>query len=284
MSKLGTSLATIFKKLGIEITDDLKPLTELPNEVPDEIATKLDTGLLTLTAAKSNPEVIRTIKANTLDGFDQKMNDIITEFGLQPGDDFVNSKNTYEKFGLLSKLIKETEGKKSGGANKGSNDEWAKKEADLQKQLKDLNDAMKAKEVEFTTQLENKELDFQLKTILSGKEYAFPKEMDSLLKLNTAKGAVDLELQQKGYSLKRNQSGQLIVVDKDGQPAYNDKHEAIEPVSFIDGALARNNMLKINDPNPQPNPQPGPGAHIPNPKGQGNLAVAQEIIGEGYFK
>jgi hypothetical protein len=285
MAKLGTSLATIFKKLGIELTDDLKPLTELSNDVPDDIASKLDTGLLTIAAAKSNPEIHRAIKASTLDPFDKKMNEIITEFGLQPDEEFAASQNTYEKFGKLTKLINEAASKKAGSSTKGNAEEWAKKEADYQKQLKDLKDSMTAKEAEFMTTLENRELEFELKTILSGKQYNFPKEMDSKLKLNTAKGAIDLELQSKGYSLKRNQAGQLIIVDKDGQPAYNEKHEAIEPVKFIDGALARNNMLQINDPNQQHQQQQGAGAQvIPGAKGQGNLAVAQEIVSEGYFQ
>jgi hypothetical protein len=107
--------------------------------------------------------------------------------------------------------------------------------------------------------------------------------MDNGLKLNTAKGAIELELQKSAFSLKRNEAGQLIIVNKDGQPAYNDKHESLEPATFIDGALARNNILKINDPNPQ-NPTPGPGT-IPiaaNPKG--NAAVVAEIESEGFFK
>jgi len=283
MAKLGAILATQFKKLNIEINDALKPLIELDTDVPDDIASKFNNGLLTIEAAKSNSDVIKTIKANALDGVDKKMNEIITDLTLQPGDDFVNSQNTYEKVAMLSKLIHETGKKAAGAGSKTTAEEFAKKEADLQKALKDANDRITAQASEFQSKYENQQLDFDLKTILSGKDYIFPKEMDNGLKLNTAKGAIELELQKSGFSLKRNEAGQLIIVNKDGQPAYNDKHEALEPATFIDGALARNNMLKINDPNPQ-NPTPGPGT-IPMPANpKGNAAVVAEIESEGFFK
>jgi len=108
--------------------------------------------------------------------------------------------------------------------------------------------------------------------------------MDSSLKVTTAQGAVNNELIKKGLVIKRNEAGQLVITDKDGNPAYNDSHEKISDTnSFIDGVLAQNKLLKINDANQQSNQNSNAsnGANfIPgnNPnQNQGNAAIVAEM-------
>lgn len=280
--KLGSLLEKQFKKIGLDTTtDDLKAIIALDTEVPDDLANKLDKGLLTVEAAKSNSEVNKALRQSILGVADSKMDELIAELGLVPGDDFVADKNTYDKISKLTKLALDAGKESNASKDKGTADEWAKKEADYNKQIKDLKDLMKNKETEFATARENDLTTFELKTILSGKEYIFPKEMDSHLKISTALGAVNTELQRKGFSIKRDQTGNLIVVNKDGQPAYSDTNEAIKPDTFIDGALAQNKLLKINDPNQKPIIPGSSGVPIiPGAGNQGNAAVVAEIAAE----
>lgn len=282
MAKIGTLLEKLFKKAGIDTTtEELKPLFALDTEVADDTVGKVDKSLLTLDAAKNNSEVIKAIKATTLSGADSKLDELIAELGLQPNEDFLTNKNTYDKIAIVTKLASEA-GKKAGGTgNKQTADEFAKKEAEYNKLIKDLKDGLVTKETEFKTTRENDLTAFELKTILSSKNYIFPAEMDTNLKLNTALGAVQNELTKNGLSIKRNETGQLIVVDKEGVPAYNPKDNvAYEPNTFIDGALAQNKLLKINDPNQQQaagsNGTPIPG----NNQFKGNDAVVAEITAQ----
>jgi hypothetical protein len=280
--KLGTLLEKQLKKIGFDTTsDDVKALLEIDTEVSDDIANKLDKGLLTLQAAKSNSEVRNAIKAETLAGADSKLDELIIELGLQPDENYAANKNTYEKIVQLTKLAHES-GKKAGGtSNKQTADEFAKKEADYNKQIKDLKDGLFAKENEFKTTRDNDLTTFELQKILLGKDYVFPKEMDTNLKVTTALGAVQNELTKKGFSIKRNESGNLVIVNKEGQPAYSDTNEALEPINFIDGALAQNKLLKINDPNPQPTPGSGGAPIIPAGGGNaGNSALVAAIDAE----
>jgi hypothetical protein len=279
MAKIGTLLEKLFKKAGIDTSnEELKPLFELDNEVADETVGKVDKSLLTLDAAKSNSEVIKAIKATTLSGADSKLDELITELGLQPSEEFTTNKNTYEKIALVTKLAHEAGKKASGATNKQSADDFTKKEAEYNRQLKELKDSLVAKENEFKTARENDLTTFELKTILSGKNYIFPDEMDTNLKLSTALGAVQQELSKNGLSVKRNAAGQLEIVDKDGNPAYNPKDNvAYEPNTFIDGALAQNKLLKINDANQQHSAASNGTQTIPSNNTQGNSSIVAEI-------
>lgn len=276
MAKIGTLIEKLFKKAGIDTTtEELKPIFALDTEVSDDTIGKVDKNLLTIEAAKSNSEVNKALRQSILGVADSKMDELIIELGLNPGEEFANNKNTYEKMVQLTKLALESGKKASSTSNK---DDFAKKEADYNKQLKELKDSITTKETEFKNIRDNDLTSFELQKILLGKEYVLPKEMDTNLKVNTALGAVQNELSKKGFSIKRNESGQLVIVNKEGQPAYSDTNEALEPNTFIDGALAQNKLLKINDASQQQQQQASSGATIiQNNKVVGNSAIVAEI-------
>jgi hypothetical protein len=278
MAKIGTLIEKLFKKAGIDTSnEELKPLFELDTEVADEIVGKVDKSLMTAEAAKNNPEVNKILRQKILAPADAIMDDLIAELGLQPGDDFMAEKNTYEKIAKLTKLASEAGKKATGANNKQTADEFAQKEAAYNKTIKELKDAALAKETEFKTSRENDLTSFELQKILLGKDYVFPKEMDPNLKVTTALGAVQNELTKKGFSVKRNEAGQLVIVNKEGQPAYSDTNEAIEPNTFIDGALAQNKLLKINDANQQQSAASNGTQTIPSNTPQGNSSIVAEI-------
>lgn len=279
MAKIGTLIEKLLKKAGIDTSiEELKPLFALDTEIADDTVSKVDKSLLTLEAAKNNSEVIKAIKATTLSGADSKLDELITELGLQPSEDFSSNKNTYEKIALVTKLAHEAGKKASGATNKQTADDFTKKEAEYNKQLKELKDSLVAKENEFKTTRENDLTTFELKTILSGKNYIFPAEMDTNLKLSTALGAVQNELSKNGLSIKRNENGQLQIVAKDGTAAYNPKDNvAYEPNTFIDGALAQNKLLKINDASQQQSTASNGTQTIASTTPQGNNNIVAEI-------
>ncbi len=281
MAKVGSLIEKILLKAGLDTSkEEFKPLFALENDISDETAAKVDKNLLTLEAAKSNSEIIKAIKAQTLSGADTKIDELIAELGLQPDESFLANKNTYDKIAIVTKLAMDA-GKKANSPNKQTAEDFTKKEADYNKQLKDLKDSLTAKETEYKTTRENDLTSFELKTILSGKNYIFPDEMDTTLKLNTALGAVQNELSKQGLSIKRNDAGQLQIVDKDGVPAYNPKDNvAYEPNTFIDGALAQNKLLRINgapSQTPQAQNYTNGAAAIPSRNGTAHTAIVAEL-------
>lgn len=276
MAKLGVTLEKLFKKIGLDTTaPELAAIVALDTEIPDDHANKLNTSLFTLDAAKSNLDLTKHFRATILSVADTKMDEIITELGLQPGDDFVNSKNTYEKIALLGKLIHE-HGKKAGGGKPDDANKWAAKEAEYQKQLKELKEGFTAKETNWKKEQENNQVTNELRMLLSGQNYALPKEMPLPLKVKTALATIQDQLATDGFSLKMDAAGKLTIVNAEGNPAYNKSNEALTPNTYISAALAENKLLAINDPNnPAPDPL-NPGKVTVDPK-QGNAAIVAEI-------
>lgn len=245
--KFGTLLSDLAKKAGVDTTQqDFVSLLSHDIEIPDAIATAMNKGLLNIDAAKNNPDVKKAIRAEALNGVDSKINDILEELGIDDAAEILEEKNSYEKIAKLTKKVKELEGKKAGSGKKEEKDALETKIADLNKEIKGLKDGHTVKEKEWQTAREGDLNRFDLHKKLLGKEYALPKEMDSDLKLTTAESAINKALATKGYKLVRTETG-LSIVDKDGNKAYNDNHEPLEVDQFIDGALAQNKLLKVND-------------------------------------
>ncbi|MDB5199141.1 MAG: hypothetical protein JWO92_1104 [Chitinophagaceae bacterium] len=291
MAKLGEVLARQFKKLGIDITtDDIKSLVALDTEVPDEISGQMDKNLLTIEAAKGNPEINRLLRKNHFGAVDEKMIEIIKESGVTLDETFANETNTLEKLAMLSKALVDT-GKKKGEANskeglsdvvKKEREEFQKKEAEYQKQLKEKTEALTAKENEFTGARQNDRTEFKQKIRLFGKDYALPKDMDSELKVETALSVINKDLKSKGLVAKLNEGGGLVITDKDGNKAYNEKHEPIEDAdSYFDEILSRNKLLNINDPNVQKQQSEGSfgagGGQLNNGTNNKNSAIVNEL-------
>lgn len=294
--KVGKFLEKIAKKAGQDTTAEVfKPLLELDADIPDEIAATIDNKLLTIEAAKSNSEVNKALRQSILGVADSKMDEILKEIKVIPGDDFINEKNTYEKINLLSKMIYDAGQKKADNDNKAGVHETLKKEkeafaekekelqkqlAEYQRQLQTSKEAYEAQGKDFNSKLESNSINYDLYKKLLGKKYDLPEKMDSDLKVQTALVAINNDLERRGLSIKRGEGRELGLFDKDNAPGYSDDHNLLKLDSYIDGVLAQNNLLKINDDgqnNGQNHNQNQNGAiTIPN-GGKGNAAIIAEI-------
>lgn len=296
MVTTGKFLEKLAKKAGIDTSSEaFKPLLELKEEIPDEVVASLDKSLLTVEAAKSNSEVNKALRQSILGVADVKMEDIIKEMKLQPGDDYVAEKNSYEKLGLLSKLIFDAGQKKAAADNnagvhetlKKEKDAFAAKESEYQKQFKEFQaqlsaakEAIDGTENKYKSTIENDRIQYDTYKKLLGKNFDLPKQMDDDLKVETAFVVVNKELKKRGLNIKRDESGKLALFDKDGNPGYSENHNLLEFDSFLDGALAQNKLLKINDSDDHQNTtqQNQPGATIiPGNNNRGNSAIMAEI-------
>jgi len=70
-----------------------------------------------------------------------------------------------------------------------------------------------------------------------------------------------------------------VITDKDGNKAYNDKHEAVDnPNSYIDAVLTHNKLLNINDPNVQNNTSGSGGETVIKAAEKGNQAIVMKFL------
>jgi len=76
---------------------------------------------------------------------------------------------------------------------------WQLKESEFQKQLKQITETLTSKETEFKNTREGDLTSFELQKLLLTKDYVFPKDMDSGLKVQTALSAINKDLATKGY-------------------------------------------------------------------------------------
>lgn len=246
--KFGTLLSDLAKKAGVDITQqEFVSLLSHDIEIPDAIATAMNKGLLNIDAAKNNPEVRKAARAEVLNGVDSKVSEILEELGIDDASEILEEKNSYEKITKLTKKVNELAAKKAGSTKKEEKDVLEQKIADLNKEIKTLKDGHTVKEKEWQEARNGDLTNFEIQKILLGKEYSLPKEMDADLKVTTAQSAINKALAAKGLKLVRNEQGQLAIVDKDGNKAYSENHEELQVGSFIDGALAQNKLLKVND-------------------------------------
>lgn len=248
--KLKQLFEKLAKKAGIDITtEEYKGITIPDVDVPDETAAGMEKGLLNLEAAKVHADIRKLIRTETLNGVDKKVNDILEELGIESADDVKNEANSFEKIGKLTKLVQTAEAAKAKSTTKVDKDGYDAQIKQLNADIKAEKAARLADQQKHTSDMDAKEMDFEFQTILTGKDYALPKEMGSKLKIFTAKNAVTEQLQAKGFKIIKGENGSLAIVDKDGKPAYDSAtNEPIVLTNFIDGALAQNKLLKVNDP------------------------------------
>jgi hypothetical protein len=278
--KFGTLLSDLAKKAGVDTTQqDFVSLLSHDIEIPDAIATKLNQGLLNIEAAKNNPDIKKALRAEALNGVDSKINEILEELGItSDATEILEEKNSYEKIAKLTKKVKDLESKKAGATKKEDKDVLEQKIADLNKEIKAAKDTFVAKEKEWQETRNGDLTNFEIQKKLLGKEYSLPKEMNADLKVTTAQTAINMALTAKGYKLIRNEQGSLQIVDKDGNKAYSESHEELQVDSFIDGALAQNKLLKVND---QSQGGGNNSTIITNDgnQGKGNASIVAEIEG-----
>lgn len=276
--KFGTLLSNLAKKAGVDTTTaEFTALLAHDIDVPETIATSIDKSLMSLEVAKNNPEVRKAARAEALNGVDSKIAELLEELGIEDVADISEEKNSFNKISLLTKKVQALEASKAG-ANKTDKKEIEKQIADLNTQLKAAKDTLTAKEKEFQTTRDSDLTNFEIQKLLLGKEYSLPKEMDRELVVGTAQQAINKALTAKGFKIVRDsETGSLKIVNKEGLPAHSDTHEPLELPSFIDGALAQNKLLKVNDQNP------GGGGNNPQQTittggpAQGNAAIVSEI-------
>lgn len=256
---IGAFIGAILPKLGINTADaDLAEALALGLDFPDNLAnpivTKINAApLLTLEAARNNPDLKNKFKAEALNGMDSALATLMSE--LQLGEDVVSeingTGNTYQKVPALVKKIKELEVAKAAAASKDK--------PELTQQINALNQKLAEIQTSSATALAQKEqqhLDEMTELLLDGKirsknlnTSVFP--ADTVVALARLK--LTEELQNKGVKIKNvNRTLQLKQAAEEGLDYY-ENNTPVTIDSMIEQVLANNKLLAVSGPTPPVN-------------------------------
>lgn len=289
--QFGEILKSLAGKAKIKLDDEtLKKLLSFTDaaqfELPDEIANAFEQNLLTEDSATANTNVRSKIFAEALNGVDAELDTMLGDFEFD--DAFKTTykgiqKNTNEKVRKLKAgLQDQLKAAKEKAKNSGNPNDKAEVDA-LKAQIADLNKKQSDRDLLHKTELENLKLqnlndrkDYTLRSTLSGKP--LPKNgLSQDINILTAKTLINQEMAKHGLVFYFDDNGNAVLKQKkDGAEIdYYVDNKSVNFDQFIDGVLAQNKFVQVNEPNPQNpgpvnNPQPTPG----NPT---NSTIAAEI-------
>lgn len=290
--KFGALLNSLAGKAGIKTDDDtLKKLLGFVEvsqfDVPDEFSQALERNLLTSESAAANPDVRSKIMAEALNGVDSRIESALGDFEFDDAfkGDIKQTKNSYEKLTKLTKGLQQqlTAAKEKAKQTKDPQD---KKEVEvLQAQVADVNKQIdnlkRSHEIEIDNlkraNLEDKR-QFTLKSILAGKPLPKMGELPLDTIILTAQNLISQEIAKNNLVVNFDEAGNPVLRQRvDGaEVKYFKDNKEIDYSSFIDGVLAQNKFVQVNDPKP---PTPASGNNPPQPPNGNptNLAAVAEI-------
>lgn len=246
----GEFLNQFAAKAGIPQDDaDLAKLLSVKEiattEIPESIVTKLQTGYMTVEAAKNNKTVRDLVTSQFYDGLEAELTKTLDELGIDETiktEIFQEKKN--KKVVAALKKIQELESKKASG--KGD-------KAELQKEIDRLQGEIKTTKSDYEKKLADKEvekqtfiMDHEINSILSQYNYALPKDMDAKIKIQTARLALNEELKKRKGKTTLEEGAIKLINAETGADYYDEKNNKLDLKSFADSVMAQYKLLAVN--------------------------------------
>lgn len=260
---LGDLLNRLAAKIGAQddqaLIDILASTEVARKEVSDELATRFDTGLMSLEGAKNNREVLNHLKPIILKAADDKFAILAEKYGI--ANEMQSEQSTYKKIDLLeatlaAKLADWEKRAQSGHAAQGEESaKLTKQIAELQKQIADVTSAKDKELDDYKKTAAAQQLDMLVNFELNGKRYANQELGDT--NVTIARALIEKALQEQRATLV-NENGTLKLKQTDN-PSLDFIDSGYKPVSFSDFTnriLAEKHLLEVssNDPGAGGNP------------------------------
>ena len=246
---LGELLNNLAAKIGAQndqaLVDLLSSAELSQHEVSDELATRFNTGLLSLEAAKNNVEVQNHFKPILLKAADDRFAAFAEKYGF--ADENAAEKSTYKKIDLLeSKLSTLLEEAKKGGTGGAKEAELTKQIADLQKQIATVTAAKDKELADYKKQVEQEQLNSLVNFELNGKRYANQDLGDTNIEI--ARALINKELAAKRAILV-NEGGTLKLKQADNPTLdyFDSAYKQVSFSDFVNGVLAEKHLLEVSD-------------------------------------
>lgn len=244
-------------KAGVKIDDEkFKPLLAAPElagiQIPDELVTGIDNGLLSLQAARNNhPDIKNHYYASAYDGLDKEINKFIEDHQL-PDDvkaEILAERSSTKRAVLLASKIKALEEKKAT-SGKGEKETLQTQINDLNAQLRAEKDKETGIRAEYEKKLKDKDMSYALRNLLGGYKTIYD-DLDGEVKDITLKAIINKSLISDNAEFTVDDSAQLILRKKDGSNFFGDDNRLLTPQSYLDKIMSRDKILKVTDQNQQ---------------------------------
>lgn len=256
MPKSGKEFITLLlQKAGVKM-DDEKIVNALAApelatvQIPDDLITPVDNGLLSIQAAKNNhPEIKGHYTAQALDSLDKELERAMEDYKL-PDDvktELKGEKSSYKRATLLAAKIKSLEEQKAS-SGKGEKDVLQQEINKLNGELRDI----KAKEQSIHEDYKKQMLEIKMGHSLGQLLGSYKTKFDELapnVKNSTLKSIINDSLAADAAELTVDDAGQLILRKKGGDNFFGDDHNIMTPKSYLDKILARDKILITTDQN-----------------------------------
>ena len=245
-------VGTLLKNLGLKVKIDLSDakyadLLSANLEIPDDVATALENGLLDLDTAKTNPEVNKHIRGRALNAIDDKVNELLEEYQLSAEDaaEIKSQASSYNKLPLLAAKIKA----KIASENTGSTDS-KKIKAEYDKLNGDMLELKKVQATEIEkikNQSEQAILDYAIDAHLGALQYA-NSDLAPEINVLTAKNVLMKKLTDSKAKIVRGADGKLQLKNSEiPELDYQENNKAISFSDLTASTLASNKLLKVSD-------------------------------------
>jgi hypothetical protein len=281
MPLFGDLIKSLCGKAGIKPDDEtLKKILAFQEvstfEIPEEFSKPMEQNLLTEESARANPNVRSPLFAEALNGLDTELNNFATDL---PFDDVLKgeiksiSKNTHEKArkintGVKNLLASLDKKQKEMTGNPQKDEKTAVEIQVLKSQIDGLNRDAENLKMMHKTEVEN----LQSQHLNERKNYALRSSLASKplpkngvpqdVNIITAETLVKQEMAKHGLQFFFDEFGNAILKQrKDGADIdFFVDNKKIGYNDFIDGVLAQNKFLQLNDQsNQNGNNESGPG-------------------------
>lgn len=265
VKKLGDLIKSLATKMKLKLDDDkLKPLFELDTPVEEEHANAFEQQLMTEEAALANTKIRNTIKAESLNGLDAVLDELMSEneFDDTLKAEMKKADTSFKRTKLVTAKIAELRESKAKAT--GTGDKVA-----IQKQIDDLNKALADEKLAGTKKIEDLSkahdadiYNMGLESLLQTKEY-YTKDVPVAVHAQTAKTLLEQSLVKTGAKLvfdKVLKTFKLVNADN-GMDYHDANQKKVTPDEYINGVLAESKMLKTaGDTPPKPEPVITPGS------------------------
>ena len=290
---IGDFLNNLAAKTGLQNDQafiDLLSSSELSqHEINDELAQRIDGGLMSLDGAKNNRDVLNHYKPIVLKAIDDKFAVLAEKYGI--ADKIAAEKSSYNKLDILEQALAaklaDAEAKAQGASGQKSEEvaRLTKQISDLQGQLQTLTASKESELKALRDQHSREQLDFLVNLDLKGRRYANAELGDT--NVDIAHAIIDKALKERkavivndNGVLKLKQADNLDLDFLDGQ---------YKPVSFSDfvsSTLAEKHLLDVqggNGDDDHKNPPAPPASTIKTGQDDRNTSSrldAVQIIGQ----
>lgn len=283
MPTIGEVINNLAQKAGVASDDaKLKALLASPElatlQVDDALVTSLESGLLSIDAAKNNhPEVKKKYFADAYDGIDKQLIKLVENdtFDQADLDEIRNEKSTSKKQELIITKLKAAKAS-AKGADKD----------EINRQLAAAHEAARLAKAEVETvktSYEGRIKDIQKQAAIKavfGNYKTIYDELPANVKAATLEALINQGLQDKNAELRTDENGNLQLVSKDGSTnVFGSNNVQLTPQSFLDQTFAP--ILKVSGP-PKPaaplRQQPGTVPPVVNAQSEASASFVKSHV------